>query len=126
LQRVNDELGALTVQLHTSKEEERRQIVQELHDGVGQLLTAAKINLQIAGREPTPGAGQRKIDEAVQLIDQGIDGVRNLSRGMRPAMLDEAGLVVALQTFLDGQRRLSGLELTLRADPQLRRLPPST
>jgi len=120
------ELGALTEKLHTSKEEERRHIAQELHDGLGQVLTATKISLHIAGKSETPDKSRARIDEAVRFVDQCIDGVRNLSRGMRPALLDEDGLLPALQAFLEEQRRLSGMALTLRAPPALRRLPPAT
>ena len=126
LRLANDELGALTEKLQTSKEEERRHIAQELHDGVGQVLTVAKISLHIAEKSETPDMSRAKIDEAVRFIDQCIDGVRNLSRGMRPALLDEDGLLPALRAFLEEQRRHSGLDLTLRAPPALRRFPPAT
>ena len=126
LRLANAELGALTEKLQTSKEEERRHIAQELHDGLGQVLTVAKISLHIAEKSETPDKSRAKIDEAVRFIDQCIDGVRNLSRGMRPALLDEDGLLPALQAFLEEQRRHSGLVLTLRAPPALRRLPPAT
>jgi signal transduction histidine kinase len=126
LRLANAELGALTEKLQTSKEEERRHIVQELHDGLGQVLTATKISLHIAGKSDTPDKSRPKIDEAVRFIDQCIDGVRNLSRGMRPALLEEDGLLPALQAFLEEQRRHSGLVLTLRAPRALRRLPPAT
>jgi signal transduction histidine kinase len=126
LRLANAELGALTEELHASKEEERRHIVQELHDGLGQVLTAAKISLHIARKGETPDKSQPRIDEAVRFIDQCIDSVRDLSRGMRPALLDEDGLLPALQAFLEEQRRHSGLTLTLRAPPALRRLPPAT
>jgi signal transduction histidine kinase len=121
-----DELGALTGQLQSSKEEERRHIAQELHDGLGQVLTAAKISLQMVGRSESKEASQANIGNAVRLIDECIDDVRNLSSGMRPVLLDEAGLIRALQAFLEEQRRHSGLVLTLRAPADLSRLPVTT
>lgn len=122
LRRANEELEALTQQLHSSKEEERRNIAQEMHDGLGQVLTAAKVQLHLAGRHQAAATIRAEMDQVQTLIDQCLDGVRNLSRGMKPALLDEVGLVPALEVFLDEQRRHAGPVPTLRAPVQLPRL----
>jgi signal transduction histidine kinase len=129
LERAYDELGALSRRMETAKEEERRRIAHELHDELGQTVTAMKINLQIAagaaGAGGNPGAGRDTgwIADMVALADRTIEVVRHLAQSLRPPLLDELGLSAAVRGFLEQQERHAGLRWTLEAPEELRALP---
>ncbi|WP_119717987.1 sensor histidine kinase [Cognatilysobacter tabacisoli] len=104
-------LRGLTMRLEAAKEEERKHLVRELHDEFGQALTAAKINLRLALVAPgEPGATERLV-ETVAMVDRLIAQVRTLSFDLRPPLLDEMGLVPALQGYLDGVAHRSGVPI---------------
>jgi signal transduction histidine kinase len=81
------------------QEDERRRLARELHDGLGQNLTALKHRLGQIGSELTPAqaAVRDKVDTAMALCATALDDTRNLSRLLRPPILDDLGLVPALQ-----------------------------
>lgn len=92
-------------QLLFAQEEERRRVGRELHDVVGSQLTGALLALQLA--ETHPGY----LKEARQAVAQALEEVRRLSRELRPALLDEMGLVKALETYLKEYRERTGLKV---------------
>jgi signal transduction histidine kinase len=115
-------LGRLHGGLEAAKEEERRFLARELHDELGQTLTALKLRLQMgaaAARGAAAGTAQ-----ALALIDQLIARVRRLSSDLRPPLLDEVGLVPALRAYLESQTALTGSAIELETDPDPERLPP--
>ena len=89
------------------QEQERRHIARELHDEIGQVLSAVSINLQ--GLKGTSTAASSRIDESIQIVDQALQQVRNLSLELRPHMLDDLGLAATLRWLLDRQTQRSGL-----------------
>jgi signal transduction histidine kinase len=120
-------LGRLHGRLDAAKEEERRFIAHELHDELGQTLTALKLRLQLGARlEAALGAALAN-GEALALIDQLIGRVRKMSGDLRPTLLDEVGLLPALRAYLEGQASLSGVAIALGAqeEPEGTRLPPA-
>jgi signal transduction histidine kinase len=122
LRAAYEQLGQLHGMLDTAREEERRFMAHELHDEMGQLLTALKLRLQLAAREPAaPAAGP-----AVELIDQLIRRVRKMSGDLRPPLLDEVGLVPALRAYFENHAALVGAEIDLEVSepPTARRLAP--
>ena len=82
--------------LLTVQEDERRRIAGELHDGVGQVLTALTLTLDAAGSPSRPEIGARSIRLARRLADTALAETRDLAHRMRPARLEERGLVAAL------------------------------
>lgn len=76
-------------------EQERRRISRELHDGLGQLLTAAKLNVDLADRQPDA------LDKVRSLLSQAIREIRHIAQELRPSILDDFGLVPALRTLCD-------------------------
>jgi signal transduction histidine kinase/ligand-binding sensor domain-containing protein len=118
-----DRLRALTRRLDAAKEEERRRIAIELHDEMGQALTAAKINLQLAHALPDGAERTEKIVDTVGVIDRLLHHVRELSLDLRPPLLDDFGLVPALRVYLEAQSRRSGVEFLLHEEPSLPPLP---
>jgi signal transduction histidine kinase len=119
LRAAYDRLGALHLRLEAAKEEERRFLAHELHDELGQTLTALKLRLHIDGRRlagPAAAAyGGEQPVEAVALVDNLIARVRKMSVDLRPPLLDEVGLVPALRAYLESQSALSGVAMTLDA-----------
>ena len=83
--------------LLTVEADERRRIAGELHDGVGQVLTALTLTLDAAGTEDDPQVVQRRVASARALADTALAGTRDLSHRIRPARLEERGLVAAVR-----------------------------
>jgi signal transduction histidine kinase len=116
LQIAYERLGQLHRALETTKEEERRALSRELHDELGQTLTALKLRLQLGARnaEPLPDLGA--ITEPVALVDDLIARVRKISVDLRPPLLDEVGLVSALRVYTENQAAVSGLTIDLESE----------
>jgi signal transduction histidine kinase len=95
-----------------AQDAERRRIARELHDQLGQLLTAIRLNLELAQRE----GGVRQegaIAEALTLLNQAVDQVRDFSLELWPTILDELGLPAAIRWLATRQKRWSGIEFHL-------------
>lgn len=112
---LNEELRRLSGRLITLQDEERRRISRELHDSIGQELVAAKMFLDGIA-EPNP-ANQKRATEASKILDGAIQQVRSMSHLLYPPMLDEVGLLSALQWYVDGLTRRSGIVTTLDIQP---------
>jgi signal transduction histidine kinase len=96
-------------QLIEAQEDERRRISRELHDQIGQILTAVKMNLYAV--QPfckTPEAGSY-VKDNIEAVDEALRLVRDLSVDLRPPVLDDLGLVTALQWYVDRYLRRTGL-----------------
>jgi signal transduction histidine kinase len=94
------EIQQLSARLVEAHEEERRSISRELHDEVGQSLTGVLVemaNLSTSIRAGDAGAAAVKADEVKKLVESSIGVVRNMALLLRPAMLDDLGLVPALE-----------------------------
>ncbi len=97
-------LRQISLRLVNTQEEERRRLSRELHDELGQALTALKINLDVARRMLSANAPpklHRSLEEASRLAAQTQERARDLSLALRPAILDDLGLVSALRWELD-------------------------
>lgn len=92
-----------------AQEGERRRIARELHDQVGQILTAVKINLHVLRQKCSAPEILSSIEDNMKVIDEAVDQVRDLSVGLRPLLLDDFGLVVAVRWYLDRQARSCGV-----------------
>src|SRR5262249_22451050 len=106
-----------------AQETERRHIARELHDEIGQGLTAAQISLQRVRQRCTPSALATSLDESVELIGHILDQVRDLSLDLRPAVLDDLGLIAAWRWYLNRRAGRVGLEFQVRGEPFAERLP---
>jgi signal transduction histidine kinase len=105
--------------LLTVEEDERRRIALELHDGVGQVLTAMTLTLDAAGGSLGPRATAQRVTAARRMAETALAEVRHLAHRMRPARLEERGLTAAIRD-LAGQ---SGFPVRVHVDPQLEPLP---
>jgi len=126
LRQAGVRLQSLSGRLVKVQELERRHLARELHDEIGQALTAAKINLQALQRFPEPGSLAGRLADSIGLVDRLLQQVRALSLDLRPPMLDDLGLVAALRWYVDQQAQRAGLQerfvaqgLEARLDPAL-------
>ncbi|MBI4443254.1 MAG: sensor histidine kinase, partial [Acidobacteria bacterium] len=118
-------LQRLSAKVVQAQEDERRAISRELHDQIGQALTAIKVNLGRLEQKfgsAAPELGER-IRESKLLAEQMVQEVRDLSRLLRPTMLDDLGLVPALEWYVRNFSRRSGIPVHLNIDRRLGRLP---
>ena len=93
-----------------AQETERRRVSLELHDQVGQILTAVRMNLHSLKQKCTAPEILASIEDNILVIDEAVDQVRDLSVDLRPPLLDDFGLVVALRWYLDRQARNYGID----------------
>ena len=105
------------------QESERRRVAIELHDELGQLLTAVKINLQAQDRFKKQDSGEL-IAENIKIVDNALAQVRRLALALRPAMLDDLGLLPALRWLADQTTTRSGVAVELHAASLQQRLAP--
>ena len=113
------ELRALSLKLVEVQETERRFLARELHDDFGQRLTGAKMVLEMALREcGNPAApGRAKVEEALGVIGELLAKVRQLSLDLRPQLLDDLGLVIALEWHLRRFEQQTGLPVQFKRGP---------
>ena len=113
LRRSRDQLRALSRRLLAIQEEERVRIAREVHDELGQSLTAMKIELLQLGREHP--AAEERLAEAGRSIDQTVEIVRRIAADLRPSILDDLGIAAALEQQLRRLREWGGLRTSLQA-----------
>lgn len=107
-----ERLRALSHRLVEVQEAERRLIARELHDEVGQILTGLKLLLGTVSRLPTEKAGEG-LARADALLDELMGRLRSLSLDLRPAMLDDLGLLHALHWHIDRYTQQTGITVNL-------------
>jgi signal transduction histidine kinase len=112
------------VRLESAKEDERSRISRELHDEFGQTLTAAKLNLQMLRTTMADAGAARRLEDAVTMVDGMIRQARDIARGLRPPLLDEAGLVPAIDQYLKSLAERAGTRIEFDAAPGVARTPP--
>jgi len=98
-----ERLQTLSSAIVNIQEEERRRIAQELHDEAGQALTGIKMNLEWVEKElpPSEEAIREKIEEVKTQVGKIMEELRRLSYDLRPAILDELGLVPTLRWYIE-------------------------
>jgi signal transduction histidine kinase len=121
LRRAHDELESLvekrtlalrklSARLMRVQDEERRRIARELHDGLGQWLAAAQINVDMvllrSGAKPSP-----MLEETRKLIDHAVSSIRTMSYLLHPPLLDEAGFEAAAHWFIDGFAKRTAMKI---------------
>jgi PAS domain S-box-containing protein len=121
LHEANQRLRILSRRRVQIQEEERQRLARELHDQVGQLLTAAKINVQSARSLGEESALDEKLNEAVRILDSVLQEVRKISFSLRPPVLDDLGLAPALRWMLSESASSAGLTTEFFVDSNLQR-----
>lgn len=119
-----ERLQTLSSRLLEAQETERRYIAHELHDEIGQALTAVKINLQMLQRLPNKLDEKPQIEDSIAIVDQALQQVRHLSLDLRPSLLDDLGLTSALRWYVDRQIQRTGIHIELQCPSSELSLPP--
>jgi signal transduction histidine kinase len=123
--RREDELEGLSNRLMSVQEEERRRLSRELHDGVGQALTAVVSHLWLLERRLPAGGDDLKtqVSEARGLAAKTLAEIRELSQLLRPSLLDDWGLLPSLEAQVKTFRTHQEIDVELEADELPDRLP---
>jgi PAS domain S-box-containing protein len=116
LQNYAARLRILSQQLINIQEAERCRIARELHDQIGQTLTAVKLGMQTALRSTKESMVAARLDDSIRMAAQVLEQVRGLSLDLRPPLLDELGLVAALDSHIKTHASRSGLTAKFDAD----------
>lgn len=115
------QLKALSRRVLEVQEMERRRVAVELHDELGQSLTAIKINLQLGARLKDQALVDLNL-ENIRIVEDALQQVRRLATTLRPSMLDDLGLAAALQWMTEQSASRSGFTVSfhhVRAQPRL-------
>jgi signal transduction histidine kinase len=123
LRRAHDELESLVEKrtlalrrlsgrLMRVQDEERRRIARDLHDGLGQWLAAAQINVDVA-LSRTNGSAVPILKETRGIIDHAVSSIRTMSYLLHPPLLDEAGFDSAARWFIEGLVKRSGIPIKI-------------
>jgi signal transduction histidine kinase len=124
-EQAEQELRQLSQQLVKAQEEERRSISRELHDAIGQMLTAQRMELRNLKKLRTAPEEEflRRLEETAQLSEQALRAVRDLAMGLRPSMLDDIGLGPAIEWQAREFSRRYGVPVTVQLEGPLDNLP---
>lgn len=128
VRRQHEELRALSARLTDAGEQERRSIARELHDQVGQNLTALGISLSMLRSQlPPAGAGplHARIDDSLKLLEETTARVRSLMTELRPPVLDDYGLAAAVEWYVREFGLRADLVVEVTAPGGLRRMDPA-
>jgi PAS domain S-box-containing protein len=108
------------------QDEERRRLGRELHDSVGQLLVGTKMALKALAKEEGRRTWDQRVAECESILEQAIREVRTTSFLLYPPMLEELGLRTAVESYLEGFRQRSGIQIDFQAAQEFGRLPAET
>ncbi len=117
LQRLEErtaDLERLAARMVEQHEEERRRLSRELHDESAQVFAAVKLQLGLLRESAAPGQ-RLALETAVDLVGSGIRSIRNVARDLRPSLLDDLGLLPALQALGADFEAKTGIRTTLLA-----------
>jgi PAS domain S-box-containing protein len=115
LRRTSKLLRELATHLQSVREEERTMIAQEIHDELGQVLTALKIQVSLlanklnSDQEPL----KHKINSLLDMIDASVESVQKISAKLRPGILDELGLIAAIEWQTEEFEKLTSIKCSL-------------
>jgi PAS domain S-box-containing protein len=107
--RAQEVLQIYSRRLMEAQEAERQSLARELHDEIGQVLTAVRINLQSIQRSGGTNLNISQLDESVAIVDDALGRVRELSIDLRPSLLDDLGLSAALRWYVDRYAQRTGI-----------------
>ena len=117
------QLRALSRRVLTTQEAERRRVAIELHDELGQALTAIRLNLQAQARA-MGGSGDGLMADNLRIVDDALHQVRRLAAALRPSVLDDLGLIPALRWLAEQSATRGALAVEFRNAAQDVRLAP--
>jgi signal transduction histidine kinase len=113
---ARNRLKILSAKLISVQEAEKRNISRELHDEIGQTLTAIKIDLQRIKNDSVSKETNTLIDDSTALVEKTIAVVRNLSLELRPSIIDDLGLAASLRWYTDKFYQRTGITVKSEID----------
>jgi PAS domain S-box-containing protein len=121
-----NQLRALAARVTSAREEESKQLAREIHDEFGQALTAIKLDVSwLASKLRTEEEAVRgKVQATLALIDSTIACLRNIASRLRPKMLDELGLVPAIEWQVEQFQKRTGLKCEMVCSTDVSRIGP--
>lgn len=122
--QMQEHLRHLTHKILTAQEDERRQISRELHDEIAQTLTGINVRLANLKREAVVNTRglKGKISGTQRLVQKSVKIVHRFARQLRPALLDDLGLIAAMRSFINGMQERTNLPIKLITFPELQDL----
>jgi signal transduction histidine kinase len=116
-ERLQEQFRHLSRQILSAQEEERKEISRELHDVIAQTLTGINVRLAALKKEAALNTNglERNIDRTQRLVEKSVDIVHQFARQLRPAVLDDLGLIPALHSFMKNFTRRTGVRTHLTA-----------
>jgi len=120
LKRSQEELRNLTAHLQSVREEERRSLARDIHDDLGQALTALKMDLSLLSKK-FPKDQKPLLDrtQAIsKLMDTSIETVKRISTELRPGVLDDLGLTAAIEWQAEEFEHRTGITCEVTSDPR--------
>lgn len=122
---MNEQLRELSAHLQHIREEERMHIAREMHDELGQFLTGLKMDIAWLNKklapDPSNAANREKLGEMTKLVDEAVVFVRRLAAELRPSILDDLGLVAALEWHSREFNRRFNIDVDFMAEnPELK------
>lgn len=117
--RAEELLQTFPRRLIEAQEEERKRIARELHDEIGQVLTAIALNLKAVRASGLSLTSMPKIEESILVVDDALHHVQNLALELRPSLLDDLGLAAAIQWFVDRYAQRTGIKAEVVTDAQI-------
>ena len=115
-ERARDTLRKLSQRLVEVREDERRRIARELHDELGQRLTALKMDLASLAPGTRSKKTRERIGAMLEMLDDTVASLRRISADLRPLMLDDLGLDAAIEWLARDAARRMGIEVTVNLD----------
>lgn len=118
LRNSRELLRNLSAHLQSVREEERRQIASEIHDELGQILTALKLDLSWLKRRLMKDDNDliSSVQTMINLVDKTIEVVQRISSELRPGVLDYLGLIAAIEWQMEEFRKRAGIRCNLSLD----------
>src|SRR5580692_24299 len=122
--RLQEQLRRLSRQILSAQEEERKEISRELHDVIAQTLTGINVRLAALKKEASVNTKglDRNIARTQRLVEKSVDIVHQFARELRPAVLDDLGLIPALHSFLKNFTTRTGVRSYMTAFADVERL----
>ncbi len=118
IKKSHEKLRELFELLQVIREEERKNIAREIHDELGQLLTALKIDIKWLGKRINEHELVEKINAMTDLIDMTIQNVRRIASELRPVILDDFGLHAAILWHAKEIEKRTGIKFTITVTPE--------
>jgi PAS domain S-box-containing protein len=114
-----EQLRALAERLQWVREEDRKKVARELHDQIGQILTAINMDMTWMTRHLPDSEGEvlARLSESIQLINDGVKAVRTICSGLRPGVLDDLGLAAAIEWQVSEFTSRNGIQCQVSVPP---------